>query len=172
MLQQRRSTEITFTMPLADGLNLDLGQGIQLTDTMQGQVTAYEFLLDGDTGAMEAQITLRQSSNPVRSAASMAPAGYTLAFGEIAYKPYMDQLPKHGILHPQNLRAEDLVKAVLYKNLAATQNDLLRGQTFPSITAAHGLLSQNRTAVQIHLQDLVSSDVLGHGIEGEACAPL
>lgn len=154
MLQQRRMREITFAMPLRHGLHLDLGHGIQLTDTLQGQVTGYAFLLDGATGAMEARVTLVQT---VQNA-----LGHSL--GEISYKPYGDQLPRHGILHPQNLRAEDLVKAVLYKNLAGTQNDLLRGQTFPSMIAARDFLAQNPTAVQIHLQDLVSSDVLDHGI--------
>jgi hypothetical protein len=151
MLQQRRTGEITFSMPLNQGLHLDIGQGIQLTDALQGQVTGYAFLLDGATGAMEARVTLAQT-------------GHYRPLGEISYKPYGDQLPCHGILQPQNLRAEDLVKAVLYKNMAGVQNELLRGQTFLSMTAVQALLAQNRTAVQIHLQDLVSSDVLDHGI--------
>jgi hypothetical protein len=158
MLQQRRTREIIFTMPLNQGLHLDIGQGIKLTDTLQGQVTGYAFLLDGATGAMEARVTLIQIGHHHALDHSL---------GEISYRPYGDQLPRHGILHPQNLRAEDLVKAVLYKNLAGVQNDLLRGQTFPSMTVARDILAQNRTAVQIHLQDLVSSDVLDHGIEVE-----
>ena len=154
MLQQRRTREITFSMPLNQGLHLDMGQGIQLTDTLQGQVTGYAFLLDGATGAMEARVTLAQKV-------------HQQDLGPISYRPYGDQLPRHGILYPQNLQAEDLVKAVLYKNLAGDQNELLRGQTFPSMGAVQALLAQSRTAVQIHLQDLVSWDVLDHGIEVE-----
>jgi hypothetical protein len=183
-----RALEISFETDFDQVCALSCDHMVEIHDSRLpggkalGKVIAYALKMDGDTGKKSGHVTLacsignKQSLEDDSRDLKATPSG-------ILYAPFQNQLPKFGILDPNSLGSDHIVRKIIVSNGPEEQQRQLMtlrkeepGTALDTGSETKVESESNRemkmkigslqpTQVRIHLLDLMACDTLHHTVE-------
>ncbi len=186
-----RAVTLKVSAPLEALWNVTCDHTVEIEDPrlpggkVRGKVIRYCFKVEGKTGRRWAEVTLgisvgepneqtNLSSNPFLEYVEKAyiePGLYHLESktqqvspSGFVYEGWGEQVPPHGYLYPETLRAQDIVEDIVVYNRAEDQNQALQKAQYPKRHNIKSILKENQTDIRIILADLQSLGTATHDI--------
>lgn len=172
MLKKARCIEITFKGRVEDLGGMTTADYLEIEDPslpggkVKGKVIKYHLKADARDLTQWVHITLSlvPGNNAKNREIERLKEDSILSPEGIAYTSFENQNPLYGILHPKELQAFDIVRYVDIHHTSTSQKRYLSQQTFSSVEEVEEYLSQYRTNVTIHLQDMRQTIPIFHCI--------
>lgn len=168
IIRRARCIEIAFQGSIQDLGHLSTADYLEIEDPTLpggrsvGKVVYYHLRADSREGIEGITVKVAKSyasseKVEIRKEAFTSPEG-------ISYGSFGDQKPVYGLLNPKNLHASDIVKYIAIHNPTVAQKKALSSVEFFSKEEVEACLSQNRTSLTIHLQEMRQNIPLFHKI--------
>ncbi len=163
LMRKARCMEITFQGSIQDLWHLSTADSVEIEDPMLpgeqciGKVTQYHLKADAREG-------IESISLKVEAIRLGSPFFEEKEEEGISYGSFEEQKPIYGLLNPKELQASGIVKYVAIQHPTTAQKRALSSMEFAAGEEVEAYLSQYRTSLTVHLQEMRQGIPLLHQI--------